>query len=174
MTKRAGKNRVQPEPAENSENVPAATLISIISLAVKSSCFSETILYSKLSEKSLILFHWNLVIPICLKGKGYALIYACFCSRALLKTWSWFWSQNITQVEQFFFFLAKTSRAWLSIIWWGKLFSALSSTCLTIKKSYPPYIIGLSSWIHTSFLALLLLSCWELWSRCPFVHGSKR
>lgn len=59
-------------------------------------------------------------------------------------------------------------------MWWRKLYSALGSTCLTIKKRYPPYIAGLSSWIHASFLALLLLLCQELCSRSFFVHWSKR
>lgn len=88
--------------------------------------------------------------------------------------WNSFWSQNITQVEQFSLFLAKTNISWLSIMWWRKLYSALGSTCLTIKKRYPPYIAGLSSWIHASFLALLLLLCQELWSRSFSVHWSKR
>lgn len=71
--------------------------------------------------------------------------YACFCSRALLKT-SWFWSQNITQVEQFIFFfsfLVKSIHPDCSLDDGGSYFLPWAPPALLLRK----------------YILLILLAC---------------
>lgn len=61
------------------------------------------------------------------------------------------------KVEQFVFFFSYYQHILTVHHMMEEAILCTGPTCLTIKKRYPPYIAGLSSWIPTSFLALLLL-----------------